>query len=354
MELVSIITPVFNRAKDLLKTIQSVCYQTYAHWELILVDDGSTDESVAIAARFAAKDPRIVSIERDRLPKGAPTCRNIGIKMAKGKFMMFLDSDDLLAPRCLENRLDLINEEDFIVTQTGIIRNDSPLVKKLWSSLKHEDDLAAFTKLEGWCISSTFFKTEFVKKYTFDEEASALQDWGFHLNILLDKPKYSKYPDSQSDVYVRSGHGGQRISINTNNHVRIKNRFNTFLKVENRLKEKGLNELSYSLIKQYLKHLNFAVLNFGKNEFQELLVLWKRSKCYQNRSGRLVRLYLETQRLLRITGFRFLHGINYRLHSMLLLRSLFEHNQREFILSEPFEVESEIEQLLESVKNVKS
>ena len=102
--LVSIVVPSFNKRGFIGDMVQSVIAQTNDHWELILVDDASSDGSPELLAGFAAKDPRIKLIALDE-NMGANHCRNLGIEKAKGRYVIFLDADDLLAPHCVERRL---------------------------------------------------------------------------------------------------------------------------------------------------------------------------------------------------------------------------------------------------------
>ena len=102
---ISIITPSFNRADIIHETAQSIFNQTYPYWEWVIVDDGSTDNSWEVINEFAAKDPRVKIYKRDREPKGACSCRNIAIERSTGSYLLFLDSDDLLASFCLEQRI---------------------------------------------------------------------------------------------------------------------------------------------------------------------------------------------------------------------------------------------------------
>lgn len=99
--LVSIITPNYNCGRFIAQTIESVLAQTYAHWELLIQDDGSTDDSVAVAERYAALDPRI-KIEVNPRNCGAALTRNRALARAQGRWIAFLDSDDLWMPRKLE------------------------------------------------------------------------------------------------------------------------------------------------------------------------------------------------------------------------------------------------------------
>jgi glycosyltransferase involved in cell wall biosynthesis len=108
--LVSIITPFLNPAKFLQKAIESVIYQTYENWELLLVDDGSTDSSRTIAQGFAAKYPdKIRYLEHENHQnRGKSTSRNLGLTNAKGKYLAFLDADDVFLPLKLEKQIAIL------------------------------------------------------------------------------------------------------------------------------------------------------------------------------------------------------------------------------------------------------
>jgi len=102
MPRLSIIIPLYNRAKLIVETLDSILAQTYEDWECIVVDDGSTDDSLAVAQSYAEKDVRFTVVPRphDRI-KGGNTCRNIGYQMATGNLIYWFDSDDLLHPHAL-------------------------------------------------------------------------------------------------------------------------------------------------------------------------------------------------------------------------------------------------------------
>lgn len=104
-KLVSVVIPVYNVEKYLCQVLECMLEQTYKNWELIMVDDGSTDGSVSIGKEYASKDTRITFIQRSTLPKGAPACRAIGMRLAKGEYLIHFDSDDIIAPYCLEQRV---------------------------------------------------------------------------------------------------------------------------------------------------------------------------------------------------------------------------------------------------------
>lgn len=109
-EKVSVIMPVHNAEKYLSESISSVLQQTYPYWELLIVDDCSTDNSLAIINRYAVLDARIRCLKTDA-PSGSPCLpRNLGIKAAQGRFIAFLDSDDCWLPNKLEQQLCLFGE----------------------------------------------------------------------------------------------------------------------------------------------------------------------------------------------------------------------------------------------------
>ena len=108
--LISVVMPIFNRDAFVVEAIDSVLAQTYENWELILVDDGSTDRSYEIAQEFAARLPekiRCVTHE-DRVNRGISATRNRGVEVARGEYIACLDSDDMWVPRKLESQIRIL------------------------------------------------------------------------------------------------------------------------------------------------------------------------------------------------------------------------------------------------------
>ena len=108
-KLVSIITPSYNSAKFIKQCIESVIAQTYTNWEMLIVDDYSADNSLQILKKY--NDKRIQLIELDK-NVGASESRNVAIRKAKGKYIAFLDSDDLWEPQKLEKQISFMEKED--------------------------------------------------------------------------------------------------------------------------------------------------------------------------------------------------------------------------------------------------
>ena len=117
-DLVSIITSLYNSNDFVGNTIKSVLAQTYQNWELILIDDASTDGSAKIAEYFAIKDERIKLIKLDS-NQGPAAARNRGIKEASGRYIAFLDSDDLWHKDKLEKQIIFMQKNEYAFTYTG-------------------------------------------------------------------------------------------------------------------------------------------------------------------------------------------------------------------------------------------
>jgi glycosyltransferase involved in cell wall biosynthesis len=116
--LISIITPNYNCERFIAQTIESVLAQTYKNWEMLIVDDCSTDGSYEETLKYAAKDNRI-KVYRMEQNSGAAVCRNKAIELSHGDYLAFLDSDDLWCPEKLEKQLRFMigNECDFSFTE---------------------------------------------------------------------------------------------------------------------------------------------------------------------------------------------------------------------------------------------
>lgn len=113
--LVSIIVPVYNTEKRLSRCIGSICAQTWQNLEILLLNDGSTDGSLAVCEEFRARDPRIRVIDKENT--GVSDTRNVGLGLARGKYIQFSDSDDYLDPDCTRRLAEAAeaNEADLVV-----------------------------------------------------------------------------------------------------------------------------------------------------------------------------------------------------------------------------------------------
>ena len=206
--LVSIITPSFNRADIVHETAQSIFNQTYTNWEWIIVDDGSTDNSWEVLKQFSANDSRVRFFKRDRSPKGACMCRNIAIEKCKGDYLIFLDTDDLMASFCLEQRVKAMHENsqcDFIIFPMLMFKNQPDDMRLLWNIETREDDLIRILKGDPICqgTGTLWKKSSFVRIGMWNVELVLWQDIELHIRSILNNLMYSKRMDLPPDIFLR-------------------------------------------------------------------------------------------------------------------------------------------------------
>jgi glycosyltransferase involved in cell wall biosynthesis len=211
---ISVIIPVYNRSNLIYYTLDSVLKQTYSSWECIIIDDGSTDKTQDIVEAFCEKDNRFIFFNRPNIkPKGANACRNYGLELSIGDYIIFLDSDDLLTNIALEDRLNHMEEGDFdmVVTHSRAFKQNVGDMDLIWNKLfkdETNDDLLIrfFNSDMPWCTNSVTWSRKFMKKVEgWDESLCAWQDWEIHVRALFLSPRI-KYADEIDNYFRYSGH----------------------------------------------------------------------------------------------------------------------------------------------------
>jgi glycosyltransferase involved in cell wall biosynthesis len=205
--LVSIITPFYNSEKYIRDTLESVLAQSYPYWEMICVDDCSQDQSTQIVEEYSRRDNRIKLVSRKDSINGPSHCRNLGIIAAKGKYCMFLDSDDLLIPTCLKDRVKAIENTEYKIVVMPMASFTERVEKySIRSTLgaKHYDYYFA-SSVSAWPITSTLIRCDYVDKIgAFDETLKRLEDVDFHLRaILYSDGNYLVMRDRKPDCFYR-------------------------------------------------------------------------------------------------------------------------------------------------------
>ncbi|MEK6480083.1 glycosyltransferase family A protein [Catalinimonas sp. 4WD22] len=269
---ISVITPLYNRKTLVEDTIKSILRQSYENWEHIFVDDGSTDGSQNVIQSYSQKDNRIKLFYRDRELKGAPTCRNIGIEKSTGKYIIFLDSDDILASFCLQQRVEVIQKYslfDFWVFP-GLVFKEAPGDTSLLINYfdEEEDDIMRFIDQNTpWLIFNPIWrKTSLVEKnLRWNEDLPAFQDYDFHLNALLKNFTYKKL-NVQPDCFWRR-HSGESISRGKNALDRILGLEQSCYHLIDNLQKKGSFKQVYqrSLASSYF-NISSTLLTLGERE----------------------------------------------------------------------------------------
>lgn len=206
---VSVIVPCFNNGLTIDETISSVLAQTESGWELICVDDGSSDDTCDHIRIFCEKDKRIRLVIRNSEPKGGAHCRNIGAENAQGDFLIFLDGDDILVPTCLEKRLRLTKEDElFSVFPMGHF-NGGDSAKGVYSEtykIRKDRYKYLFTGVyTPWQVTSPIWKTSFFNSLRgFDVGFKRFQDVELHLRaVIAAKNVFSFHVEQAPDCFYR-------------------------------------------------------------------------------------------------------------------------------------------------------
>lgn len=212
----SIVMPVFNHPRELREMIDSILGNTFQDWELLAVDDGSEAKTIAVLQEYSDNDSRIKFVRRTQEPKGAQTCRNIGLQMAKGEYICFFDSDDAIAQYCLEQRVAEISshqELDFMVFRSSVYTED-PETKNEYRYVYgyniYDDDISAFcARTLPFVVWNNIYRRSSLLKYgiTWDDKLLSLQDAQFNLQTLLAGMKYA-YSEKPADYMYRTGTTG--------------------------------------------------------------------------------------------------------------------------------------------------
>lgn len=206
---VSIIIPNYNKECFIEDSLDSILAQTYQNWEVIIVDDGSTDDSLRIINQFVKKDKRFKCFPQNKTNNGGSVCRNIGLKNSSGDFIMFFDSDDLLASHCLKNRVNFMEMNqnlDFAVFSMKTFREKIGDKNFIWNP-KKENALHRFLSHDlPWQTMQPFYRKRFLIKNNlqFSEDFPRMQDVEFHTKILLKEPIFEVY-QGDPDCYFRVG-----------------------------------------------------------------------------------------------------------------------------------------------------
>lgn len=207
---VSIITPNYNRAHIITETAESIFNQTYSNWEWLIIDDGSNDGSLELLDTYSQKDARVKLYVRDRKPKGACTCRNIGVEKSTGDYILFLDSDDLLSRNCLNNRLLLMNRKEYInydclIFPSLLFKKKPYDLRVLWNKDKRSDDINRMLSGDAICQTSgpLWRKKSIENLGLWNENLKIWQDIELHIRAFLYPVKYKKFLNLEPDVFLR-------------------------------------------------------------------------------------------------------------------------------------------------------
>ncbi len=284
-ELISIIIPVYNSEEYLPKCIESVLNQTYSNLEIIIINDGSTDDSGKICDDYALKDNRITVIHKEN--GGVSSARNKGIEKATGKYIGFIDADDYIEIDMFEKLYENIKHDDYdisicnynIILGTNKIPNNiSKECKKIFNNKEYLSGLFDKNLYCGYLVNK-LIKTECIKNVRFDENVSVLEDLLFLTEIHENISKVYFDKDVFLYNYV------QRENSATNNFNK-KKYMSMIMALEKIISYIDDNNTKNGVIFDYLQYVMIYYsycYNTDKNEFNNIKKksLKIRKKCFR-------------------------------------------------------------------------
>ena len=229
--LVTVITPLFNAQDYIGETIESVLDQTYQNWEMIIVDDCSTDNSRDIVKKYEAKESIIKLIELEKNFGGPARPRNVGLDISKGDYLAFLDADDVWLKNKLQVQINemLVNNLDFTSTDSKFIDDNSidTIINKhkiviFFKKIKRKATLSDVIKGNFISTSSAIVSKNFISKFDENKDFIGVEDMYLWMKILNEKnvrykyitDKLIKYRVSSTSLSERGVNQKQAIKAN--------------------------------------------------------------------------------------------------------------------------------------------
>ena len=200
--LVSIIIPVYNVEPYIKRCIDSISSQTYKNLEIIVVDDGSKDNSASICEEGAKRDSRIKMIRKENA--GAGYARNTGMDAAKGEYIFFVDSDDYIMPGCIERLLEVALKEDADIVKCSWIEGSEDSYSKIPKkrTYKRYSNISAFrTREMNIAVHGKLYKRSVVGDIRYPRETT-FDDEFFTYKLIYNAPKIIILDEAYYYYYV--------------------------------------------------------------------------------------------------------------------------------------------------------
>lgn len=315
-DLISVVIPLFNAEKFLQPLMDSIIQQTYTNWEVIFVDDGSQDNSAQVVRNQIVKDQRFRLLSRpENEVKGAQTCRNIGMREAKGEYLIFFDADDIIAGFCFEQRLKGIKEsgKDFCVFplisfERELFDMKEPIVLGYPTSV--DTFYCLIARIIPFCVVTNIYRRSALedRHIEWDTNIKSLQDSDFNL-VCINKGLTYSFIDSKPDYYWRLGGNENSISKKIKKRVHSDSHLCLFDKEYKLLKGRGYNSAFYGffcyLMGLFLQGDNKETIrDFLSNSFlKDHVTIGLRMKLYYYLLGNLARQNKKIARIVRMVLF---------------------------------------------------
>lgn len=289
---VSVIIPCYNHGRYLSEALQSLINQQYRRWEAIVINDGSTDNTQAIAEEWSKRDKRIHCFAKEN--GGLSSARNYGLSKAIGDYIQFLDADDIITPAKLEKSIRVLSlqndKQSIIISNFQVLDEASGKMEPAYCNLNNIE-FSFNSILTGWDESFTIpihcaiFPALFFQKIKFDETLWAKEDWVMWLSVFKKYAPQAIFINEQLAVYRNS------LNSMSNNNMSM---------YENTAK-------AFDII------LNELIDNEEKNIFfKKVNDYWKKEVLYQSREIRLMNnaKYFQLQK--KLLNFLSSMGIKFK------------------------------------------
>ena len=223
--LVSIITPAYNCASTIKETYKSILNQTFSDWEWIIIEDHSKDDAYAVIREIIKGDERVFLLQTEK-NSGAATARNVGIEKARGRFVAFLDADDLWKEQKLEHQINFMLKNNFAFTFTNydVLFPNGKLVKYeikrdqlTYKNLLKTNDIGCLTVI---------YDTEHLGKVLMPVDCFKREDYGAWLDITRNGTKAYRLNESLSTYRLDNN------SVSSNKFKLLKYQYNVYRKHE--------------------------------------------------------------------------------------------------------------------------
>ncbi|WP_302940453.1 glycosyltransferase family 2 protein [Megamonas funiformis] len=273
MEIVTIIVPVYNVDKYLKRCIDSILCQTFCDWKLLLIDDGSTDKSASICDEYVKLDTRIKVVHKKN--EGVSTARNLGIKLAKGKYITFIDSDDWIEKDFLEIIVSEKEKMNVPILVTGFVVEYNNKKKYIFKKdkrkiLKKNEAKLEFLKARifNWTIYDKLYDRNIFDKYKFNTKIRIGEDMLLFWQLINEVecigyiPLYKYHYDASASKTMTSDFSRKWMKplfLKIDIYNEVKN-----ISKEHRLKGKNLYlsdmiTILFKVIKSKKKNKNFII-----------------------------------------------------------------------------------------------
>lgn len=209
--LITIIVPCYNQSAFLNKCLETVIHQTYPHWECLLINDGSTDNTEEICKNWVEKDARFIYYKQKN--KGVTKTRDFGLELAKGEWIQFIDADDTLSIHKLEHSLSFSSSANIIISNFAMIFGEeitAPFCDLSASEINFENLISRWDIDFNLPIHCVLINKNLIGDTRFKTSFKANEDWIFWLEIFNKKEISVHFLNEELAYYRHNPEGASK------------------------------------------------------------------------------------------------------------------------------------------------